>query len=163
MDSKGYSAIYWAIVGRENALVATIRLLRTRGADPTAKTMQSAFGLKSPIDSLDDIPRFRRSVLSSPACCDRAGRSPGHRQRTAPNYRASLRITAVDPRHRSADQSPSGVNIRPARPRIIRPGWSFIARIIVVLLDYEHIRHVERRMSARQLPTFGAVAPRCRS
>ncbi|WP_169914776.1 ankyrin repeat domain-containing protein [Rhodococcoides yunnanense] len=52
---KGYPALYWAIVGSGKDPIGTIRLLRSRGADPTAKTMKGYFGLKSPIDHLHRV------------------------------------------------------------------------------------------------------------
>ncbi|WP_186626581.1 ankyrin repeat domain-containing protein [Rhodococcus sp. BP22] len=55
VTEKGYPALYWAIVGSGKDAVGTIRLLRKRGADPTAKTMKGYFGLKSPIDHLHRV------------------------------------------------------------------------------------------------------------
>lgn len=52
VTEKGYPALYWAIVGAGKDPVGTIQLLRSRGADPAAKTMKGTFGLKSPLDHL---------------------------------------------------------------------------------------------------------------
>ena len=52
---KGLPALYWAIVGRGEDPVGTIRVLRARGADPEAKTMEGHFGLTSPLDYLRDV------------------------------------------------------------------------------------------------------------
>ncbi|OLT34762.1 hypothetical protein BJF84_17170 [Rhodococcus sp. CUA-806] len=55
LAEKGLPAIYWAIVGRGEDPVGTIRVLRARGADPEAKTMEGYFGLTSPLDYIRDV------------------------------------------------------------------------------------------------------------
>jgi len=52
LTSKGYPAIYWAMVAAAGDPVATIRLLRARGADPAKETMKGYFGLSSPLDAV---------------------------------------------------------------------------------------------------------------
>lgn len=44
VDDRGQPPLYWAVVAASGDPVATIRVLRARGADPTAKTMLSYFG-----------------------------------------------------------------------------------------------------------------------
>jgi hypothetical protein len=52
VTNQGHPALYWAIAGSGQDPTGAIRILRLRGADPTARTMQGHFGLKSPLDHL---------------------------------------------------------------------------------------------------------------
>lgn len=55
VTDKGYPPLYWAIVASSGDAVATIRVLRSRGADPARATMKSYFGLKSPLEHVREI------------------------------------------------------------------------------------------------------------
>ncbi|OBA50065.1 hypothetical protein A5789_02900 [Nocardia sp. 852002-51101_SCH5132738] len=59
VTEKGMPAIYWAAVATTGNPAQTIRILRTRGADPTRKTIKSYFGPKSTLDFIAD-PRADR-------------------------------------------------------------------------------------------------------
>jgi uncharacterized protein len=49
LTEKGMPALYWASVAPSGDAIATIRVLRAHGADPTAATIKSPFGLRSPL------------------------------------------------------------------------------------------------------------------
>ncbi len=49
LTEKGMPAIYWAATTVRGDPVATIRVLRARGADPTRETIKGYFGAKSPL------------------------------------------------------------------------------------------------------------------
>ncbi|MFF0495667.1 ankyrin repeat domain-containing protein [Nocardia aobensis] len=49
LTDKGMPAIYWAAVANRGNPVETIRVLRAHGADPTRETIETYFGLKSPL------------------------------------------------------------------------------------------------------------------
>ncbi|MFI7190180.1 ankyrin repeat domain-containing protein [Nocardia nova] len=49
LTDKGMPAIYWAAVAKRGNPVETIRVLRAHGADPTRETIETYFGLKSPL------------------------------------------------------------------------------------------------------------------
>lgn len=49
LTEKGMPAIYWAAVAKAGDPVATIRVLRARGADPRRETIKTYFGDKSPL------------------------------------------------------------------------------------------------------------------
>lgn len=49
LTEKGMPAIYWAANAVSGDPIATIRILRARGADPRRPTIQTDFGLKSPL------------------------------------------------------------------------------------------------------------------
>ena len=55
LTERGLPALCWAIVGRGEDPVGTIRVLRARVADPEANTMEGHFGLTSPLDYLRDV------------------------------------------------------------------------------------------------------------
>ncbi|MEV2226822.1 ankyrin repeat domain-containing protein [Nocardia vinacea] len=55
VTDKGMPTIYWAIMSSGTDPIATVRLLRARGADPTKATMKSYFGPKSPLDTMKEI------------------------------------------------------------------------------------------------------------
>ncbi|MBF6254478.1 ankyrin repeat domain-containing protein [Nocardia farcinica] len=55
VTEKGMPAIYWAATAASGDPIATIRLLRARGADPTRNTIKSYFGLRSPLHYLDEV------------------------------------------------------------------------------------------------------------
>ncbi|MFI9507285.1 ankyrin repeat domain-containing protein [Nocardia sp. NPDC052566] len=49
LTQKGLPAIYWAATATGGDPVATIRVLRARGADPRRETIQTYFGPTSPL------------------------------------------------------------------------------------------------------------------
>ena len=49
LTEKGMPAIYWAATATTGDPVATIRVLRAHGADPTRETIKGYFGAKSPL------------------------------------------------------------------------------------------------------------------
>ncbi|WP_063045131.1 ankyrin repeat domain-containing protein [Nocardia pseudovaccinii] len=55
VTDKGMPEIYWAIMFSGADPIATVRLLRARGADPTKATMKSYFGPRSPLDTVKEI------------------------------------------------------------------------------------------------------------
>ncbi|WP_067470539.1 ankyrin repeat domain-containing protein [Nocardia amamiensis] len=55
VTAKGYPVIYWAIMASGGDPIATVRLLRARGADPAKATMKTYFGLRSPLDVVKEI------------------------------------------------------------------------------------------------------------
>ncbi|WP_067665904.1 ankyrin repeat domain-containing protein [Nocardia miyunensis] len=59
VTAKGMPAIYWAAVARVGEPVQTIRILRTRGADPTGKTITDKYGYFPPKSTLDVIREWR--------------------------------------------------------------------------------------------------------
>ncbi|MFE3318144.1 ankyrin repeat domain-containing protein [Nocardia sp. NPDC059195] len=49
LTEKGMPAIYWAATASGGDPVASIRVLRAHGADPRRETIETYFGLKSPL------------------------------------------------------------------------------------------------------------------
>lgn len=55
VTTKGHPAIYWATKADAGDPVATIRLLRARGADPTKETIQTYFGPRSTLHTVKQV------------------------------------------------------------------------------------------------------------
>ncbi|MFX0573052.1 ankyrin repeat domain-containing protein [Nocardia nepalensis] len=55
VTTKGHPAIYWAVNAAAGDPVATIRLLRARGADPTKETIQTYFGPRSTLHMVKQV------------------------------------------------------------------------------------------------------------
>ncbi|WP_345496380.1 ankyrin repeat domain-containing protein [Nocardia callitridis] len=55
ITEKGHPPIYWATNAAAGDPVATIRLLRARGADPTKETIQSYFGPRSTLYAVREV------------------------------------------------------------------------------------------------------------
>ncbi|MFQ6397562.1 ankyrin repeat domain-containing protein [Nocardia sp. KC 131] len=54
LTDKGMPAIYWAATATGGDPVATIRVLRARGADPRRETIKTYFGPKSPLHFINE-------------------------------------------------------------------------------------------------------------
>ncbi|WP_063066472.1 ankyrin repeat domain-containing protein [Nocardia violaceofusca] len=54
LTDKGMPAIYWAAVAKRGNPVETIRVLRAHGADPTRETIETYFGLRSPLQFITE-------------------------------------------------------------------------------------------------------------
>ncbi|MFI9509083.1 ankyrin repeat domain-containing protein [Nocardia sp. NPDC052566] len=54
LTDKGMPAIYWAATATGGDPVATIRVLRARGADPRRATIETYFGPKSPLHFISE-------------------------------------------------------------------------------------------------------------
>ncbi|MFJ4653915.1 ankyrin repeat domain-containing protein [Nocardia sp. NPDC088792] len=55
VTAKGHPAIYWATKADSGDAPATIRLLRSRGADPTQATIATYFGPRSTLDMVKQV------------------------------------------------------------------------------------------------------------
>ncbi|BAD59862.1 ankyrin repeat domain-containing protein [Nocardia farcinica] len=55
VTANGMPAIYWAATAASGDPIASIRVLRAAGADPTAETIQSYFGSRSALHYIRDF------------------------------------------------------------------------------------------------------------